>query len=194
MAAVPFAPRADLVDDAFWIETPQTSEATEALWRLLALAREEPPRWMPRVVLCGRAGVGKTALARRFVKATKRSVACDLVAERMANRDGDRAERERQNRRQAEAWATSMTRSVGDCREICSPAATMPEETLSRILELAQRSYPTEMLEMSSNPNSSLGFSLPRAWRSPGDLAKDPIRRTSLALDGVGGFGDESDG
>ena len=58
----------------------------------------------------------------------------------------------------------------------------MPEETLSRILELAQRSYPTEMLEMSSRPNSSLGFSLPRAWRSPGDLARDPIRRTSLAL------------
>ena len=38
------------------------------------------------------------------------------------------------------------------------------------------------MLDMSANSHSDLGFSLPRAWHSPGNDASDPIRRTSLAF------------
>ncbi len=182
MTTALFAPRADHVDDTFWIETSQTSKVTEALWRLLALAREEPPRWFPRVVLCGEPGVGKTTLARRFVRATKRSVACDLVAERLATLDALRADLADAARLRAERWAEAMTRGVGHCPEACSPAAWMPADALARILDLAQGSHPTEMLEMSARPGSALGFALPRPWRSPGDEAGDPIRRTSLAI------------
>lgn len=182
MPTVPFVPRADLVDDAFWIETPQSLEATEALWRLLAIAREDPPRWVPRIVLCGEPGVGKTAVARRFVKATKRSVACDLVAERLAARDARQEKPEQAAREEAERWAETRARRVGHCPEMCSPAGWMPEETLASILELAQKSHPTEMLDISASPGNRPGFHLPRAWRSPGDEAADPVRRTSLAL------------
>ena len=81
MAQDLFAPRADLVDDEFFIETPQTATATAALWTLLQLSRQEPRPWIPTVVLCGEPGSGRTTIARRFVKAAHRNVACDLLRE-----------------------------------------------------------------------------------------------------------------
>ena len=47
MGNEPFAPRTDLVDDAFWIETSLTLEPTTAPWRPLEVAQAEPPRWVP---------------------------------------------------------------------------------------------------------------------------------------------------
>ena len=177
-----FDPRADLVDDEFWIETRQSFETTTALWRLLDVARREPTQWVPRMVLCGESGTGKSALARRFVKAARRSVACHLVAEKAGNLDAEQVRRDELARMSAKAWAEDMVRRNGDCAGLCRPAAWIPEATLARVLEDAQRSHPTEMLDMAVSTHSSLGFSLPRAWRSPGNESQHPIRRTSLAL------------
>ena len=182
MANALFVPRADLVDDALWFETPQTIEASTALWRLLAVAREEPPRWVPRVVLCGEPGVGKSALARRFVKATQRSVACDLAARTLADLDMGQVRRDQEARDQADFWVAQMVRVHGQCPRLCSPAAWIPKRVLATILKQAQQSHPTEMLDMSVNQHTSLGFHLPRAWQSPGNDANDPLKRTSLAL------------
>ena len=182
MANELFVPRADLVDDAFWIETRQSFETTTALWRLLEVARREPPQWMPRVVLCGEGGTGKSATARRFVKAARRSVACHLVAEKVGNLDAEQARRDELARMSAATWAEQMGRLNGDCAGLCRPAAWIPEAMLAKVLEQAQKCDPTQMLNMSVSTQSSLGFYLPRPWRSPGNDASDPIRRTSLAF------------
>lgn len=182
MANALFVPRADFVDDALWFETPQTIEASTALWRLLDVAREEPSRWVPRVVLCGEPGVGKTALARRFVKATQRSVACDLAARTLADLDMGQVRQDQEARDQADFRVAQMVRTHGQCPALCSPAAWIPKRVLATILEQAQQSHPTEMLDMSVNQHTPLGFYLPRAWQSPGNDANDPLRRTSLAL------------
>ncbi len=177
-----FVPRADLVDDEFFVETPRTFETTAALWRLLDVARREPMPWVPRMVLCGEGGVGKSALARRFVKAARRSVACHLVSEKVANLDAEQARLDDVARMGAQAWAEDMVRRNRVCLGLCSLAAWIPEAMLVTVLEQAQRSHPTQMLDMSIDPHGSLGFDLPRAWRSPGNDAADPIRRTSLAF------------
>lgn len=177
-----FVPRADFIDDAFWIETPQTVEVSTTLWRLLAAAREDPARWMPRVVLCGEPGVGKTALARRFVKATRRSVACDLVDRKLDSLDLEQVRKDQETRDQADLWAARMVREHGTCQRLCSPADWIPRRVLEAILNQAQQSHPTELLDITVSRHSSLGINLPRAWRSPGNDQHDALRRTSLAL------------
>lgn len=177
-----FVPRADLVDDGFWLETRQTFETTTALWRLLDVARREPMPWVPRMVLCGEGGVGKSAIAQRFVSAARRSVACHLVNERVANLDAEQARRDQAARASAQVWAEDMVRNNGVCQLLCSPAAWIPESMLARVFEDAQRCDPVQMLDMTLSDQTGLGFFPPRAWRSPGNDARDPMRRTSLAF------------
>ena len=112
----------------------------------------------------------------------RRSVACHLVAEKVGNLDAEQARSDELARMSAATWAEPMVRLNGDRAGLCRPAAWIPEAMLAGILEEAQRSHPTEMLDMAASTHSSLGFGLPRAWRSPGNEAQHPIRRTSLAL------------
>ena len=182
MATDLFRPRPDLIDDELFIETRQTQAATAALWRILALSRQEPQHWMPLVVLCGAHGSGTTTLARRFARAAQRSVACDLVAAKLAGLEVEQARNAAAARAQAFAWADDMLNNHGVCQAFCRPAAWLPEHLLAKALEEAQSCRPTITLEMWPKPDRMRRCVGPTQWESPGNRTAHPTRRTSVAF------------
>lgn len=185
MAQDLFAPRADLVDDEFFIETPQTATATAALWTLLQLSRQEPRPWIPTVVLCGQPGSGRTTIARRFVKAAQRNVACGLLREYVDDVGGEgRGEVKRDTAAwvQATDYAEEMVRGHGQCPGICHPAAWVPEAMIRRALLDAQGAHPAFEVRMPPRPDRD-GFELATPiWRSAGNVSHHSTRRTSMVL------------
>lgn len=185
MAQDLFSPSADLIDDELFIETRETAAATAALWTLLQLSRQDPRPWIPTVVLCGESGSGRTTIARRFVKAAQRNVACGLLREYVDDVVGEgRGEVKRDTAAwvQASTYAEEMVRGHGQCPGICHPAAWVPEAMIRRALLDAQGAHPAIELRMPPRPDRD-AFDLARPiWRSAGNVAHHPTRRTSMML------------
>ena len=162
-----FVPRVDAVDDGLWFETRQTAAATARLWSTLAIFREEPRPWMPRIVLAGEPGVGKTALVERFIRAAQRSVKCDVAAAaarelevRMAGLEAFAGKRRDAAARARAEWAEDMVATHGTrhCPGVCRPGAWVPEDVVAERLARVQRVDPAVRVEMMTQPHRRPGF------------------------------------
>lgn len=162
-----FHPRADMVDDQFWIETAGTRAATIQLHATLEFARQDPLPWAPLFVLTGGEGSGKSALARRVARQAQRNVSCRLADERVARGLKPESHPNGQDA-QALARGEAIAFNFGHCRRICSPMVYRP----------------IDLCQMQVMPDRSMHAQLFRAMLgdTPGNRDNDVLRRTSMVL------------
>lgn len=157
-----FAPRADMVDGEWWIETSITRAATIQLHATLELARQ-PDAWTPFYCLAGPGGSGKTALAQRVARQAQRNVACRLAGDVAARGPAFGAP----GARAGEALVRSVAEDFGHCPMACAP----------------MRYAPVDLCKMAVRPDGSWHSGILHGGKqTPGDHADDPLRRTSLVM------------